>query len=227
MQFGVVGSREHGTFQNEPSPTPRGESLNFRKLKLSSSFSGPSFSSASVIPTPYQNPNYSLPDLTIVRVLIATDYSHNRKVGLERMTSTRAVSHTGAIVIIVVILAIAAVGVYFGYSLSGHPATQTNELTLQGFSLNPATSNLTGTVSVESNSPLARMTLYMNGTDMGSFDYGTGHSGMMMSTTSGSYPYMGSMMYSAYPATMPMMANFPMMQGPDLHGDHDGDIRRR
>ena len=133
--------------------------------------------------------------------------------GVVRVTTAKTVSHRGAIVIIVVILAIAAVGVYFGYSLSGHPATQTNKLTLQGFSLNPATSNLTGTVSVQSNSPLARMTLFMNGTNVGSFDYGTGHNGMMMSTTAGSYQYMGSMMYSAYPATMPMMANISMMQG--------------
>jgi hypothetical protein len=129
------------------------------------------------------------------------------------MTSARAVSHTGTIVIVVVILAIASVGIYFGYSLSGHPATQTDKLTLQGFSLNPASSNLTGTVSVDSNSPLARMTLFMNGTNVGSFDYGTSRNGLMMSTASGSYPYMGSMMYSAYPATMPMMSNIPMMQG--------------
>ena len=87
------------------------------------------------------------------------------------MPSAKAISHIGAMSGIVIILGIAAVGIYFGYSLSGHSVTQTNKLTLQAFSLNPSTANLTGTVYVDSNSPLVRMALYMNDTYMGSFDY--------------------------------------------------------
>jgi len=131
------------------------------------------------------------------------------KVGLK-MVNAKGVAHVGVICLIVVILGVSAVGVYFGYSLSGHSATQTNKLTLESFSLNPSTSNLTGNVSVDSNSPLVRMALYMNGTLVGSFNY-SNHTGMM-STMMGSYPYSYSMMYSAYPYTMPMMARIPMMQ---------------
>ena len=129
------------------------------------------------------------------------------------MPSVRTISHIGAMSGIVVILGIAAVGIYFGYSLSGHSVAQTNKLTLEAFSLNPSTSNLTGTVNVDSNSPLVRMALYMNDTYMGSFNYATSCQGMMMCTTTGSYPFMYSMMYSAYPGAMPMMTNIPVMQG--------------
>jgi hypothetical protein len=124
------------------------------------------------------------------------------------MANVKAVSHIVTISIIVVILGISAVGLYF-YSLSSHSVAQANTVTLQSFSLNPSTSNLTGNVKVNSNSPLVRMSLYMNGTFMGSFNY-SNHNGMM-STMMGGYPYAYSMMYSWYPGTMPMMKNFQFM----------------
>jgi len=125
------------------------------------------------------------------------------------MAKEKEISHIGIISLCVIILGISAVGLYFGYSLSTHSVIQTNALSLQSFSLNPSTSNLTGTIEVHSNSPLIRMSLYINGTYMGSFNnfdrYG------MMSTQMGSYPYVYSMMYSSYPETMPMMKNISIM----------------
>ena len=127
------------------------------------------------------------------------------------MMNIKGVAHVGVISLIVVILGVSAVGVYFGYALSGHSVTQTSKLALQSFSLNPSTSNLTGTVKVDSNSPLVRMTLYMNGTLVGSLNF-TSRNGMM-NTMMGGYPYAYSMMYSASPRTMPRISTIPMMPG--------------
>src|SRR3974390_1920466 len=97
----------------------------------------------------------------------------------------KALSNIGAISLIAVILAVGALGVYFGYSLSNHTATvvqtntvQSNVLSLQSVSLNPGTSNLTSNIKVNSNSQLMEMSLYINGTFMGSFNY-SNHYGMM------------------------------------------------
>src|SRR5579872_19536 len=130
------------------------------------------------------------------------------------MKSVKAVSHIGAISFIILILGISAVGLYFSYSASNHSTTtiQTADaVSLQSFSLNPGTSNLTGSIKVNSNSPLARMTLYVNGTFMGAFNY-SNHYGMM-STMIGSYPYAYSMMYSWNPGSMPMMRDNQFMPG--------------
>jgi len=118
----------------------------------------------------------------------------------------KAITQISVISLVALILGISAVGLYFGYSISNHTA-QGNTVTLQSFSLNPSTSNLTGLIKVNSNSPLVRMNLFINGTFMGSFNY-SNHYGMM-STMVGGYTY--SMLYSWYPSSMPMMRNYPFM----------------
>lgn len=121
----------------------------------------------------------------------------------------KALAHIGIIALIAVILGVSAVGLYFGYTLSNHSTVQANAVSLQSFFLNPSTSNLTGSIKVNSNSPLMRMSLYINDTFMGSFNY-SNHYGMM-STMMGGYPYAYSMMYSWYPGTMPMMQNYQFL----------------
>ena len=76
-----------------------------------------------------------------------------------------------------------------------------------GFALNPVISNLSGTLWVSSNSPMVRMDLYLNGTFVGSYNYSVSQ---MMSRMMGSTPFMYSMMYPAYPRSMPMLADIPM-----------------
>ncbi len=119
---------------------------------------------------------------------------------------TKAISHIWTVSLIAAILGLSVVGLYFSYSLSNHSTIQANSLSLQSFSLNPSTSNLTGNIKVNSDSPLVRLSLYINGTFMGSFNYSK-HYGMM-TTMMGDYPYAYSMMYSWYPYAMPMMRNY-------------------
>jgi hypothetical protein len=127
------------------------------------------------------------------------------------MITLKEVSKFGTIFILIVVLGISAAGIYFGYSLSIHSVTQSEKLTLRDFSLNPIMSNLTGTIGVQSNSPLIRMALYLNDTYMGSLNYSNHY--VMMSTMMGNdYSYSYSMKYSAYPGTMPMMSKIRMMQ---------------
>jgi len=125
------------------------------------------------------------------------------------MANEKGFSHIGSISLIALILVISVVGLYFGYSVSNHAAVQANSVSLQSFSLNPSTSNLTGTIKVNSNSPLVRMSLYMNGTFLGSFDYSNYYG--IMSTMMSGYPYVYSMIYSWYPSTMPIMNGFQFM----------------
>ncbi len=53
------------------------------------------------------------------------------------------------------------------------------------------------------------MSLYVNGSFMGSFNY-SNHYGMMNTMMNG-HPYAYSMMYSWYPNSMPMMRGYPFM----------------
>jgi len=134
----------------------------------------------------------------------------------------KALSNVGIVSLVVVILGVAAVGIYFGYSLSNHTAQSNNvststsvslanAVTLQSFSVNPGTSNLTGNINVNSHSQLMKMSLYINGTFMGSFNY-SNHYGMM-STMMGGYPYAYSMMYAWNPGSMPMMRSNQFIAG--------------
>jgi hypothetical protein len=122
----------------------------------------------------------------------------------------KAVAHLGIVSLIVVIVGISAFAIYYGYTID-HSSASANAITLQSFSLNPATPSLAGTINVESNSQISMMSLYINGTYMGSFNYGEMRS-MMNTMMGGNYPYMFSMMYSATGISMPMMANYHFVQ---------------
>ena len=130
-----------------------------------------------------------------------------------------AISTVASISIVVILVAIVGFGAYFAYSsnvLTGSPSSSStlgNCISLSGFSLDPTTSNVTGTVLVDGRSSLIQMGLYINGTFMGSKNY----TGMI---ASGTY----SMMYTANPQSMPKMSTMSMVVREKLHGYNDRNV---
>ncbi|MGA2876792.1 MAG: hypothetical protein ABSE82_14810 [Nitrososphaerales archaeon] len=119
-----------------------------------------------------------------------------------------AISKVISIAIAGILIALVILGIYLTYSMSGHTSSTTtntkasDNISLGGFSIDALTSNVSGTVLVNSRSTLVQMDLYINGTLMGSLNY----TGMM---TSANY----SMMYSASPKSMPIMSTMLMVAG--------------
>jgi hypothetical protein len=132
------------------------------------------------------------------------------------MTMKRnAISHLGIVTVAAVLLGVSVVGLYLSYSVihlgtTTVTVTESNTISLDNFSINPATANLSGTVYVSSNSPISLMNIYLNGTYVGSLNYTGNYS--MMGMMKG-YPSMYFTVYSALPKTMPMMSRFPMVEG--------------
>ena len=119
-----------------------------------------------------------------------------------------AISKVISIAVAGILIAVVILGVYLTYSMSGHTSSTTtntkasDSISLGGFSIDALTSNVSGTVLMNSSSTLMQMDLYINGTLMGSLNY----TGMM---TSANY----SMMYSASPKSMAMMSAMQMLAG--------------
>ena len=132
---------------------------------------------------------------------------------------SRAISGVVTIAIVAILIAIVVFGGYLAYSssdLTGAKSSSSslnNCISLSGFSIDPATSNVSGTIVVNGISPLIQMDLYMNGTFIGSRNY----TGMM---DSGTY----SLMYSADPQSMPKMSTMPMVAGRSLRGLNDRNV---
>jgi hypothetical protein len=123
----------------------------------------------------------------------------------------KAIAQLGSILIIV-ILGASALGIYLGYTLFNHQASAaSNSISLQGFSVNAQTNTIAGIIKVDSNSQVARMTLYVNGTYIGYTIYGAMQS-MMSRMMGGNYAYMYSMMYSVSRASMPMVSSYQFLQ---------------
>lgn len=121
------------------------------------------------------------------------------------MNQKKAISSVSMIVVVVVMIAIVALGAYLVYSSNILGTTTTSQqpssISLSGFSINPATSNLSGSVVVNSKSSLMRMDVYINGTMMGSLNYTSMKTGMY------------SLMFSTSPEIMPMMSRMSMQAG--------------
>jgi hypothetical protein len=129
------------------------------------------------------------------------------------MMKKGAVSHLGLVSLAVVLLGVSAVGLYFSYAL-GHSSTTNgtvnDAISLQNFVLNPVSSNLSGTIYVNSSSQIEQMRLYMNGTYLGSSNYSSSFGMMSMMKN---YPNMYYMMYSAGPLTFPSMSQLHFTAG--------------
>jgi rusticyanin len=115
------------------------------------------------------------------------------------------------------VLAITAVsGIYFLVSSYFHSNTS-SQISVEALSLDTSTTNLSSTVNVNSQSPLVRMDLYINGTFIGSCNYTRVGSSMMSngietttrSWSNGTY----SLTFSVSPKYLPMMAGIRMMLG--------------
>ncbi len=123
--------------------------------------------------------------------------------------SRDGISKVVVISLAAIVIAIAIFGGYLAYSLNNpnrnaSSSSKTNaSISLAGFSIDPVSSNLSGTVLVRSSSPLVQTDLYINGTFMGSVNY---TKGMMSNSTY-------SLMYSTNPRFMPMMSRMQMVAG--------------
>lgn len=152
---------------------------------------------------------------------------------MKKIRASGAISKLIGIGILVILVAAGAAGVYFfpGTSylhnsgniaassittLDTTTASLSPRISVEALSLNPSTSNLSSTVNVNSQSPIVRMDLYVNGTFIGSCNYTwsgsavTGNYGMGLYTRSwsnGTY----SMMFSIIPRYFPMMSGIRMM----------------
>ena len=121
---------------------------------------------------------------------------------------SNAISGVVSVSIVAILIAIVGFGAYVAYSsgdLTGATSSSSslnNCISLSGFSLDAATSNVSGTVVVNGRSALIQMDLYINGTLMGSKNY----TGMV---SSGMY----SMIFSADPQTMPKMSTMSITAG--------------
>lgn len=122
----------------------------------------------------------------------------------------KAVARVGIIFLVALILAISIAAFYIFYFPTYHSTSNPDTMKLQPFTLNLNTSTLSGTVSVESNSLISTLGLYINGTYVGSFNYS--EIKLAMTTLVGNYPDAFSIAYSASPASMPMMANISLAQ---------------
>lgn len=122
------------------------------------------------------------------------------------MSLKKAISKILTITILVVVVAIVSLGAYLALSsnIIGNTSTtsQTNSIMMQGFTFDPSTSNLSGTIVVNSRSPMIHMDVYINGTMMGTFNYSS-------TGKTGTY----SMMISATPKLMPMMSRMLVQSG--------------
>lgn len=125
-------------------------------------------------------------------------------------------SMTIAIVIVLVLAAAALSGVYFATPNFSH-RTASNEISVEALALNTSSSDLSSTINVNSQSPLVRMDLYVNGTLIGYCNYTWTGSTMMWNGipqtirnwNNGTY----SMMFSVSPQYFPRMSQFAMMDG--------------
>jgi len=123
--------------------------------------------------------------------------------------SKDGISKVVSVSLAAILVAIVVFGVYLAYSLN-NPNSGTSSssrlndsISLAGFSLDPLSSNLSGTLLVSSSSPLVQTDLYINGTFMGSVNY---TKGMMANSTY-------YVMYSTTPRSMPMMSRMQMVTG--------------
>jgi rusticyanin len=152
-------------------------------------------------------------------------------VGVSKLATTvrrkSAVSTLLVIGIVVILVAAGAASVYFVGSYlhnnnseitGSSTSSSTSQVSIEALSLNPSTSNLSSTVNVNSQSPIVRMDLYINGTFIGSCNYTwsgstvAGNYGLGLTTRSwnnGTY----SMMFSVFPKYFPMMSGVRMMSG--------------
>jgi len=121
-----------------------------------------------------------------------------------------AVARVGIIFLVAVIIAIAAAAYYIFY-FPTRPTSNPDTITLNSFTLNPQTSTIMGTVRFESNTQIATLGLYINGTYVGSENYSTIKS-MLTPLVGGNYHYVYSLAYSVSNSTMPMISNVSLAQ---------------
>ncbi|MCL5066920.1 MAG: hypothetical protein M1368_01025, partial [Thaumarchaeota archaeon] len=130
-------------------------------------------------------------------------------------TNSAGLSKIVAIVIALVLAVVAIAGIYF--AMSGYFNNAASEISVEALSLDTSSSNLSSTVNVNSQSPLVRIDLYVNGTFIGYCNY-SWHGSTMMSNgiplttrnwNNGTY----SMMFSISPQYFPRMSQIRMMTG--------------